>query len=73
MSIPQSIHFQFLKAEWPRLHEATAKAESLAYPDPRTACFYSRRALEIAVTWLFDYETNLTPPYKNDLSAFLFG
>jgi len=72
MSIPKSIHFQFLKTEWSKVYEASAKAESLAYPDPRTACFYSRRALEIAVEWLFECDTNLTRPYKDDLSAFLF-
>lgn len=67
-----SIHFQFLKTEWSKVYEAAAKAESLAYPDPRTACFYSRRALEIAITWLFECDNSLTQPYKRDLSAFLF-
>jgi len=67
-----SIHFQFLQAEWPKVYEAVAKAESLAYPDPRTACFYSRRALEIAVSWLFECDNSLYRPYKSDLSAFLF-
>ena len=67
-----SIHFQFLKAEWTKLYEAAAKAESLAYSDPRTACFYSRRALETAIAWLFECDNSLTQPYKTDLSAFLF-
>jgi type I restriction enzyme, R subunit len=67
-----SIHFQFLKTEWPKLHQAAAKAETLAHPDPRTACFYSRRALEIAVEWLYECDNSLTPPYKTDLSAYLF-
>jgi type I restriction enzyme, R subunit len=67
-----SIHFQFLKAEWSKLYEAATKAESLVYPDPRTACFYSRRALELAVAWLFECDRSLSQPYKKDLSAFLF-
>jgi type I restriction enzyme, R subunit len=67
-----SIHFQFLKAEWPKLHQAATKAETLAYPDPRTACFYTRRALEIAVEWLYECDNSLTQPYKDDLSAYLF-
>ncbi|MBW4551555.1 MAG: DEAD/DEAH box helicase family protein [Aphanocapsa sp. GSE-SYN-MK-11-07L] len=67
-----SIHFQFLKTEWPKLYQAAVKAETLAHPDPRTACFYSRRALELAVTWIFNYDNSLTQPYKTDLSAFLF-
>jgi type I restriction enzyme, R subunit len=29
----------FLKSEWADLHDAAGKGESLAYPDPRTACF----------------------------------
>ena len=37
-------NFAFLQAEWPAVHEAAAKAEAAVYPDPRTACFYARRA-----------------------------
>jgi type I restriction enzyme, R subunit len=67
-----SIHFQFLKTEWSKVYEAAAKAESLAIPDPRTACFYSRRALEIAVEWLYECDRSLTLPYRNDLNALIF-
>jgi len=67
-----SIHFPFLKAEWPKVYEAAAKAESLVYPDPRAACFYSRRALELAVGWMFECDRSLNQPYKSDLSAYLF-
>ena len=48
--------FQFLRAEWPDVHEAAAKAGNAVYPDPRTACFYARRALELAVSWVFKYD-----------------
>ena len=41
--------FAFLQAEWPDVFEAAGKAASSVYPDPRTACFYARRALELAV------------------------
>jgi type I restriction enzyme, R subunit len=67
-----SPHFQHLAAEWPRLHEAATKAETLAHTDPRAACFYSRRALEIAINWLYECDDRLTLPYKTDLSALLF-
>ena len=67
-----TIHFQFLQAEWPQLYEAAAKAEGFVYPDPRAACFYSRRALELAVAWLFECDRSLHQPYKTDLSAYLF-
>ena len=46
-------NFDFLQPEWPDLHESAAKAESLAYPDTRTACFYARRTLELAVHWVY--------------------
>jgi type I restriction enzyme R subunit len=45
-------NFAFIKAEWPELHDAVTKAEGLVYPDARAACFYTRRALELAVAWL---------------------
>lgn len=41
--------FSFLADEWPDLHDASGKAEVLASSDPRAACFYARRALELVV------------------------
>ncbi|MGE5218593.1 MAG: DEAD/DEAH box helicase family protein, partial [Chloroflexota bacterium] len=49
--------------------DPAAKAESLAYPDPRSACFYTRRALELAVHWLFKHDATLKLPYQDHLSA----
>ena len=46
-------NFTFIKAEWPELYDAATKAEGLVYPDARAACFYTRRALELAVAWLY--------------------
>jgi type I restriction enzyme R subunit len=40
--------FAFLRAEWPQGYEAAEKAQDAAFPDPRTACFYARRALDTA-------------------------
>ena len=37
----------FLANEWPEVHEAANKAAGSVHPDPRTACFYARRALEL--------------------------
>jgi type I restriction enzyme R subunit len=42
-------NFPFLRAEWPDLQDTATKAEALAYPDARTACFHARRALELMV------------------------
>jgi type I restriction enzyme R subunit len=69
-------NFTFLQAEWPALYAEATKAEQAALTDPRTACFYARRTLELAVVWLFQAEGGrsgrLQMPYKPDLSAFLF-
>ena len=40
-------------------------------PDPRTACFYARRALEAALRWAFQYDTSLRRPYQDNLSALI--
>ena len=64
-------HFGFLQAEWPAVFEATAKAELLVHADPRTACFYARRALELAVAWAYKHDSSLRLPYQDNLSALI--
>ena len=58
MTLPPS-NFAFLRAEWPSVHEAAAKAEASVHPDARTACFYARRALELAVAWAYKSDASL--------------
>jgi type I restriction enzyme, R subunit len=65
-------NFTFLKPEWPDLYPEAAKAEQNALVDPRACCFYARRALELAVQWLYDVEEGLRRPYRSGLSALLF-
>lgn len=69
-------NFSFLQPDWPELLAEARRAEAAALTDPRTACFYARRTLELAVAWLFKAEGGrggcLNMPYKADLSAFLF-
>ena len=65
-------NFGFLQAEWPELFESATKAEALVYPDARTACFYARRTLELAVDWLYKHDGALRFPYQNNLSALIF-
>src|SRR2546422_4515768 len=67
----QMSNFSFLQAEWPALHDAATKAESLAYPDSRTACFYARRGLEVVVHWLYKHDASLQLPYQDNLSALI--
>jgi hypothetical protein len=64
-------HFAFLLAEWPAIHESATKAEGSAYPDPRAACFYARRTLELVATWMFKHDPALTLPYQSNLSALI--
>ena len=64
-------NFSFLKSEWPDLHDAASKAEVLAYPDARTACFHARRGLEVMVHWLYKHDAALKLPYQDNLSALI--
>ncbi len=63
--------FAFLKREWDAVHDAASKAESAVHPDPRAACFYARRALELAVAWAYKHDATLKLPYQDNLSALL--
>ena len=63
--------FTFLQREWVGVFEAASKAEAVVHGDPRTACFYARRALELAVSWAYKYEPELRLPYQDNLSALI--
>ncbi len=47
------------------------KAEATAIPDPRTSCFYARRALELAVAWAYKFDRALKLPYQDNISALI--
>lgn len=53
------------------MFDAAVRAENAARPDPRTACFYARRALELAVAWLYKHDPALKLPYQEQLSALI--
>lgn len=61
-------NFDFAKATLPSVHVDCARAESYVSSDPRSACFYSRRAVEELVGHLYDV-LGLPLPYKDDLAA----
>src|ERR1017187_1174697 len=65
-------NFDFLKPEWPELFDSATKAEASVYPDPRGACFYARRTLELAVQWLYKNDKSLKLPYQDNLNALIF-
>lgn len=64
-------NFAFLRSEWAAVYEAARKAETATHPDPRTACFYARRALELAVAWAYKFDASLKLPYQDNLSALI--
>ena len=64
-------HFGFLKEEFPAVYGDAVKAERLALVDPRTACFYGRRVVEILVKWAFKHDASLSTPYDDGVSALL--
>jgi type I restriction enzyme R subunit len=64
-------HFTFLQREWPDVYDAATRAEAGAHLDPRTACFYARRALELAVAWAYKHDASLKLPYQDNLSALI--
>src|SRR2546428_4435466 len=63
--------FIFLQREWSAVFDAAARAEAAVHADPRTACFYARRALELAVAWAYRYDGALKLPYQDHLSALI--
>ncbi len=62
-------NFTFLQTEFPAQYDAAVKAEAAAHSDSRTACFYARRALELAMSLLFMHDPALKLPYQDNLSA----
>ncbi|WP_151481864.1 DEAD/DEAH box helicase family protein [Streptomyces albicerus] len=58
-------NFLFLKAEWPEVHAEAVQAERYAHADPRAACIYARRTLEVALQWVYTADDSLPKPPKN--------
>ncbi|KQU03879.1 restriction endonuclease subunit R [Rhodococcus sp. Leaf7] len=61
-------NFDFVRHAMQPLHDDCARAESYLASDPRSACFYSRRAVEELVDYLYDV-LSLPTPYRDDLAA----
>ncbi|HET7071320.1 MAG TPA: DEAD/DEAH box helicase family protein, partial [Nocardioides sp.] len=61
-------NFEFIKAEWPGIQADCAHAERYLTSDPRSACFYARRAVEQLVDHVYDV-ARLRQPYRDDLAA----
>lgn len=65
-------NFAFLQTEWPLVFEAARRAGASAHADARAACFYARRALELAVTWLYTHDKTFKLPYQDNLNALIY-
>ena len=63
--------FGFLQREWSAVFDSAARAEGAVHTDPRTTCFYARRALELAVHWAYKHDPALRLPYQDNLSALI--
>ncbi|GAB5390153.1 MAG: DEAD/DEAH box helicase family protein [Alphaproteobacteria bacterium] len=63
--------FGFLIEEFGQVHKPALRAEELAVSDPRGACFYARRTLELLVVWMYDRDPALRRPYNDSLSALI--
>lgn len=64
-------NFAFLQPEFSLLHESALQAEAMVNTDPRAACFYTRRTLELGVQWLYKHDNSLRLPYQDHLSALI--
>ena len=53
------------------MFDSAARAEESVHTDPRTACFYARRTLELAVNWAYKHDAVLRLPYQDNLSALI--
>jgi type I restriction enzyme R subunit len=64
-------NFAFLATEFPEIFESAKKAESYVAGDPRTAAFYARRTVELAVQWAYKNDSGLSFPYDDRISALI--
>src|SRR5207247_367046 len=64
-------NFGFLEDEWPEIYEVAVKAESALTIDPRSTCFFARRAVELIVRWVYTADEDLKLPYQDHLDALL--
>ncbi|MDQ0417604.1 type I restriction enzyme R subunit [Croceifilum oryzae] len=60
-------NFDFIKEDWPLIHESAVEAEKSVYVAPRTSAFYSRLTLEFSLKWLFRNDQSLRLPPNRDL------
>jgi type I restriction enzyme R subunit len=55
--------YSLIAYQWPELHAEAVRVEQCALSDPRTACFYARRTVELLVQWVYDNDSQLQRPF----------
>lgn len=66
-------NFEFLtkQSQFNKFSYACLEAEKSIAVSPATAAILSRRALELAVKWLYESDSDLTIPYQDNLSSLI--
>lgn len=69
----QLTNFGFLRENktYASFADACIEAEKALVVSPATSAILSRRALELAVKWLFTYDSDLKVPYQDNLSSLI--
>ena len=66
-------NFEFLKAKknFESFSSACIEAEKSILVSPATTAILSRRALELAVKWVYSFDTDLVLPYQDNISSLI--
>ncbi|MEN8885252.1 MAG: DEAD/DEAH box helicase family protein [Winogradskyella sp.] len=64
-------NFQFLQTTWPAIYKEAAEAEKLTLVSPKASAMIARSALEKAVQWLYQNDTELEWPYDTKLTSLI--
>lgn len=66
-------NFDFLKfkPQYESFADSTMEAEKSLLVSPATSAILSRRALELAVKWVYSFDNDLTVPYQDNISSLI--
>ena len=66
-------NFDFLKSkpQYKSFAECAIEAEKSLIVSPATCAILTRRALELAVKWVYSFDEELTVPYQDNLSSLI--
>lgn len=64
----QKSNFFFLTDEWADIFDTAQKAEYYAVTEPTVSAFLSRKALEEMLSWLYDHDSTLRLPAKEQFN-----